>query len=118
VKNTVRLQFVFKEYLTQLIDEYVHEFRPTLLRGRKDDYLFPGLREGAKQKVSFSVEISRYIEKATGLTTAAVKLPGFPYLASALLGQADPRIADEHYKRTTSLNAASIYGNLVQDYLN
>jgi site-specific recombinase XerD len=67
VKNTVRLQFVFKEYLTQLIDEYVHEFRPTLLRGRKEDYLFPGLREGAKQKVSFSVEISRYIEKATGL---------------------------------------------------
>jgi hypothetical protein len=67
VKNTVRLQFVFKEYLTQLIDEYVHDFRPTVLRGRKDDYLFPGLREGAKQKVSFSVEISRYIEKATGL---------------------------------------------------
>jgi hypothetical protein len=67
VKNTVRLQFVFKEYLTQLIDEYVHDFRPTLLRGRKEDYLFPGLREGAKQKVSFSVEISRYIEKATGL---------------------------------------------------
>lgn len=67
VKNTVRLQFVFKEYLTQLIDEYVHEFRPKLLRGRKEDYLFPGLREGAKEKVSFSVEISRYIEKATGL---------------------------------------------------
>jgi hypothetical protein len=67
VKNTVRLQFVFKDYLTQLIDEYVHEFRPTLLRGRKEDYLFPGLSEGAKQKVSFSVEISRYIEKATGL---------------------------------------------------
>jgi len=67
VKNTVRLQFVFKEYLTQLIDEYVQDFWPALLRGRKEDYLFPGLRQGAKQKVSFSVEISRYIRKAIGL---------------------------------------------------
>jgi hypothetical protein len=44
-------------------------------------------------------------------------MPGFPYLASALLGQADRRIADEHYKRTTSLNAANIYGSLIQEYL-
>jgi len=67
VKNTVRLQFVFKEYLTRLIDEYVQDFWPALLRGRKEDYLFPGLREGAKDKVSFSVEIGKYIYKATGL---------------------------------------------------
>jgi Phage integrase family len=67
VKNTVRLQFVFKEYLTDLIDEYVRDFWPTLLRGRKEDYLFPGMRRGAKGKVSFSVEISKYIYKATGL---------------------------------------------------
>jgi hypothetical protein len=48
----------------------------------------------------------------------ALILPGFPYLASALLGQADLRIADQHYKRTTSLNAANVYGNLIQEYLN
>ena len=67
VKNNVRLQFVFKDYLTELIDEYVQDLWPTLLRGRKEDYLFPGLREGAKGKVSFSVEISKSIYKATGL---------------------------------------------------
>jgi integrase len=66
-KNNVRLEFVFKEYLTRLIDEYVHDFWPVLLRGRKEDYLFPGLREGAKGKISFSVQISRRIYKATGL---------------------------------------------------
>ena len=58
VKNTVRLEFVFKDYLTRLIDEYVQEFWPTLLRGRKEDYLFPGLREGAKGKVSFGGQIA------------------------------------------------------------
>jgi hypothetical protein len=67
VKNNVHLQFVFKDYLTELIDEYVQDFWPTLLRGRREDYLFPGLRQGAKGKVSFSVEISKYIYKATGL---------------------------------------------------
>ena len=66
-KNNVRLQFVFKEYLTRLIDEYVQDFWPTLLRGRKEDYLFPGLRKGAKGKVSFSGQISKRIYKATGL---------------------------------------------------
>src|SRR5262249_8832525 len=52
VKNTVRLQFVFKEYLTQLIDEHVRDFWPALLRGRNEDYLFPELRKGAKGKTS------------------------------------------------------------------
>jgi integrase len=66
-KNNVRLQFVFKEYLTGLIDEYVQDFWPTLLRGRKEDYLFPGLRKGAKGKVSFSGQIKERIHKATGL---------------------------------------------------
>jgi hypothetical protein len=38
-------------------------------------------------------------------------------LASALLGQVDRRIADEHYKRTTSLIAAKTYGDIVEEYL-
>ena len=61
-KNNVRLQFVFKEYLTELIDEYVQDFWPTLLRGRNEDYLFPGLREGAKGKISFSVQIKAHLQ--------------------------------------------------------
>jgi hypothetical protein len=63
------------------------------------------------------VDVSPHLFRTAAASTAAVKLPGFPHLPSALLGQADPRIADEHYKRVTSLNAANIYGNLVQDYL-
>ena len=33
VKNCVDLEFPFDQELTGLIDEYVHHFRPTLLRG-------------------------------------------------------------------------------------
>jgi hypothetical protein len=66
-KNNVRLEFVFKEYLTQLIDESILDFWPTLLRGRREDYLFPGLRDGVKGKISFSVQISKRIYKATGI---------------------------------------------------
>jgi hypothetical protein len=47
VKNRVRLDYPLKPYLTRLIDEYVHDFRPALLRGRNEDWLFPGQREGA-----------------------------------------------------------------------
>jgi len=63
------------------------------------------------------VDVSPHLFRTAAVSTAAVKLPGFPYLPSALLSQADPRIADEHYKRTTSLSAANVYGNLIQDYL-
>jgi integrase/recombinase XerD len=66
---------------------------------------------------TLGVDVSPHFFRAAAASTAAIKLPGFPYLASALLGHADPRIADEHYKRTTSLNASNIYGNLIQEYL-
>ncbi len=42
VKNRVKLDYPLEPYLTRLIDEYVHDFRPALLRGRNEDWLFPG----------------------------------------------------------------------------
>src|SRR5262249_28353770 len=38
VKNRVRLEYLLEEYLTRMIDEYVHDFRPILLRGRNEDW--------------------------------------------------------------------------------
>ena len=43
VKNRVRLEFTFDDDITALIDEYVHEYRPHLMRGTGSDYLFPGV---------------------------------------------------------------------------
>jgi hypothetical protein len=42
VKNRVRLEFTLKERLTKLVEEYVHEHRPVLLRGYNAPWLFPG----------------------------------------------------------------------------
>jgi hypothetical protein len=35
-----------------------------------------------------------------------------------LLGHTDPRVADEHYKRTSSLNAGSLLAGLIHAELN
>ena len=50
VKNRVDLNFQFDQALTDLIDEYIHEFRPALLRGANASWLFPG--EGGEPKTS------------------------------------------------------------------
>ena len=67
VKNRVDLNFPFDRPLTDLIDEYVHDFRPALLRGANGPYLFPG--EGGSPKVAntFSWQIAKRIEKAVGI---------------------------------------------------
>src|SRR5229473_3492009 len=67
VKNRVKLEYPLEPHITRLIDEYVHDFRPTLLRGRNEDWLFPGQRNGAKQKDRFADQIAERIFKATGV---------------------------------------------------
>jgi len=130
VKNNVRLQFVFKDYLTKLIDEYVQDFWPTLLRGRKEDYLFPGLREGAKGKVSFSVEISKYIYKATGLkmtvhqfrhAAGAIILknrPGEFELVRQILGHRSISTTMRCYIGLETIRASEIFTNMVVAEIN
>jgi integrase len=67
VKNRVDLNFKFDQPLTDVIDEYVHEFRPTVLRGTNASWLFPG--EGGKPKSTngFGTEMTKRIQKAIGL---------------------------------------------------
>ena len=42
VKNRMPLQFKLDEIVTAIINEYVHDFRPALMRGSNADWLFPG----------------------------------------------------------------------------
>jgi hypothetical protein len=65
VKNRVDLNFKFDQPLTDLIEEYVHEFRPTLLHGTNASWLFPG--EGGKPKTHLGVQLTERIQKAVGL---------------------------------------------------
>ena len=125
MKNTVRLEFVFKDYLTRLIDEYVREFWPTLLRGRKEDYLFPGLRAGAKGKVSFGNQICDRIYKMTGLqmtvhqfrhAAGAIILknrPGEFELVRQILGHRRIATTMSCYVGLETIQASEIFSNMV-----
>ena len=71
VKNRVRLEFPFDDQITELIDEYIHEFRPHLLRGSNSSSLFPGMSGEPKTASMFSGQITERVEDATGLRITA-----------------------------------------------
>ena len=115
----------------RVIELYLKEARPILMKSPgSDNSLWISGQTGRRltyknlgslvSKITLrtpGVDVSPHLFRTAAASTAAVKLPGFPYLATALLGQADRDIADEHYKCTTSLSAANIYGDLIQEYL-
>jgi site-specific recombinase XerD len=118
--------------LNRVIGLYLNQARPILMRSSADDNsLWISSRTGRRftyknlgtliSKITFrtlGVDVSPHLFRTAGASTAAMKLPQFPYLSSALLGHADPRVTDEGYKRMTSLNAGKVYAALVEGYLN
>ena len=82
VKNRQPLQFKLDESVTTIINEYVHDFRPALMRGSNADWLFPGESGGHKEKISFSTQIVERVEKSTGLR---ITVHQFRHAAGALI---------------------------------
>jgi site-specific recombinase XerD len=113
------------------IELYLKETRPILMKSSSsDNSLWISLRTGQRftyknlgsliSKITFrtiGVDVSPHLFRTAAASTAAMKLPQHPFLSGALLGHADPRIADEHYKRVTSMNAGGIYADIIQEYL-
>ena len=60
VKNTVRLQFVFKDYLTQLIDEYVRDFGPRCFGAGRTTTCSPAYGKAPKAKSRSAVNQPTY----------------------------------------------------------
>jgi integrase len=129
VKNRVKLDYPLKEYLTRLIDEYVFDFRPALLRGRNEDWLFPGQRSGAKGKISFSGQITQRIHKGTGLrmtvhqfrhAAGAIILqhrPGEYELVRQILGHRSVQTTINAYIGLESIRASEIFGEIIKDQM-
>ena len=82
VKNRIPLQFKLDETVTAIIDEYVHDFRPALMRGSNADWLFPGESGEHKEKISFSTQIVDRVQKSTGLR---ITVHQFRHAAGALI---------------------------------
>jgi integrase len=125
VKNRVRLDYPLEPYLTRLIDEYVHDFRPALLRGRNEDWLFPGQRGGAKGKISFSGQITERIYTATGLRMTVhqfrhaagvlilLRRPGEYELVRQLLGHRNVQTTVNCYIGLENIRASEIFSQIV-----
>ncbi len=129
VKNRVRLEYPLAPYLTQLIDEYVHEFRPVLLRNMNGDWLFPGQSGGAKHDVCLSSQIVKRIFKETGLrmtvhqfrhAAGAIILksrPGEYELVRRLLGHRNVQTTINSYIGLENIQASEIFAKIVMEHL-
>jgi hypothetical protein len=129
VKNRVKLEYPLEHHITRLIDEYVHDFRPALLRGRNEDWLFPGQCGGAKGKVSFSGQITKRIYEATGLrmtvhqfrhAAGAIILkrrPGEYELVRRLLGHRNVQTTINAYVGLENIQASEIFAEMVMEHM-
>jgi integrase len=129
VKNRVDLTFEFDEYVTGLIDEYVQEHRPSLLRGANGDWLFPGTTGGSKDPHLFGIQLTERIQKATGLritihqfrhAAAAIYLkhhPGDYETVRRLLGHRNVRTTVRFYCGLETIHASRLFGKVVRQHL-
>jgi hypothetical protein len=129
VKNRVKLEFPLKPYLTQLIDEYVFDYRPSLLRGCNEDWLFPGKHVGTKGKNCLSRQITERIFKATGLRMTVhqfrhaagalilMRRPGEYELVRKTLGHRKLVTTMSAYIGLENIQASEIFGKIVMEHL-
>lgn len=125
VKNKQALQFVFNGRLTKLIDAYIFEFRPALMKGKNHDWLFPGRSTNHKEKIGFSTQIVDQVEKATGMRitihqyrhAAAAKFlkhrPGEYELVRQLLGHKSVETTKRFYLDLETTVSSEMYTEIV-----
>ena len=109
-----------------MIDEYLHKFRPLLVRGFNAPWLFPGEAGSFKTPNMFSEQVTQRIQKATGLrvtvhqfrhAAAAIILkhePGNFERVRLLLGHRTIRTTTNFYCGLVSLQASETFGHLVR----
>jgi len=87
VKNRVRLETVFGAELTKLVDDYIQNHLHVLLRGANEPWLFPGLTQSHKNLATLSSQITKLIQKVTGLR---ITVHQFRHAVAALILKAKP----------------------------
>jgi integrase len=105
VKNRVPLEFPLDERTTAIIDEYIHLHRPTLMRGRYHDQMFPGTARDLKLGRNLGAQITKFLWKRLGLKITPHQ---FRHAAGAILLQKYPgnyeqlrRVLGHRYITTT-----------------
>ena len=128
VKNQVDLTFELDDYVTAVIDEYVHDHRPAVMRGSNEDWLFPGTDGGAKNPHLFGIQITGRIQKVTGLritlhqyrhAAAAVYLkehPGDYETVRRFLGHRNIRTTVRFYCGLETIQASRLLNEVVRKH--
>jgi integrase len=126
VKNRVDLTFELDERVTAVIDEYVHDFRPAVMRNSNQDWLFPGTNGGSKNAHLFGVQVTDRIQKVTGLritlhqyrhAAAAVYMkhhPGDYETVRRFLGHRNIRTTVNFYCGLETIQATRMLGDVVR----
>ena len=129
VKNRVDLNFQFDQTLTDLIDEYIHEFRPTLLRGANCAWLFPGEGGDPKTRRALGPQMTARINKAVGIritphqfrhAAAAIYLkhhPGDYETVRRVLGHRNIQTTINFYCGLQTTQATERFGNIIREQI-
>jgi hypothetical protein len=129
VKNRLPLQSRLDEMITALINEYVHDFRPALIRGSNADWLFPGEAGEHKEKISFSTQIVDRIQKSTGLRITVHQFrhaagalilkhrPGEYELVRRILGHKSAETTKRFYLALETTQASEIFTDIIRNKL-
>ena len=86
VKNEEPLEFPLNAQVTAMIETYIRDHRPELVRGHNHDYLFPGETGTHKDIKTLGEQISKRIEREIGL---AITPHQFRHAAAALILRTD-----------------------------
>ena len=125
VKNGVPLEFAFDETTIAMIDEYIYQHRPHLMRGFNHDWLFAGEAEGPKTTKTLSEQISERLWKELGLeitphqfrhAAAYIMLkadPGNYELVRRVLGHRSSATTRNFYIGLETLEATRVFGEMV-----
>jgi integrase len=126
VKNRVPLEFPLDAELSELIERYIHEFRPHLTDTTNNDQLFPGVHKTMRAVNSFGVRIARTVEENVGVritchqfrhATAAIILrndPGNYEFVRRVLGHKSIRTTQNFYIGLETMEANRHYGKILR----
>lgn len=122
----MKLEYPLDEFLTELINEYVHAFRPALMRGSNESWLFPGERGRFKTPTTLSDQVTKRIVKATGLRITVHQFrhaagalilkhhPGNYELVRRLLGHRNVQTTINFYCGLENTQATEIFAEIVR----
>ncbi|MEQ1945179.1 tyrosine-type recombinase/integrase [Mesorhizobium sp. VNQ89] len=86
VKNEEPLEFPLNAQVTAMIETFIHDHRPGLMRSHNHDYLFPGEAGGHKDMKTLGGQITKRIAREIGLTITPHQ---FRHAAAALILRTD-----------------------------